>query len=58
MPNVTPYKKALLVKRLEMMQALEKEGYNRTDISFIFNLERSGATQILSYAKKAKPIKV
>ncbi len=54
MPKVTPYKKALLVKRLEMMQKLEEEGYNRTDISFIFNLERTGATQILSYAKKAK----
>lgn len=54
MPNVTPYKKALLVKRLEIMQALDKEGYNHTDISFIFNGDRSMASRILSYAKKAK----
>lgn len=54
MSNVTPYKKALLVKRAEIMSALEKEGYTHTDISFIFNGERSMATRILSYAKKSK----
>lgn len=57
MPNITPYKKELLVKRVKMMEELEKEGYNRTDISFIFNLERTAASRILAYSKTQKTTK-
>lgn len=54
MPNITPYKKELLVKRASIMELLEKEGYNKTDISFIFNLDRTAASRILAYSKARK----
>ena len=55
--KITPYKKELLVKRAEIMISLEKEGYDKADISFIFNLDRTASYRILAYAKTHKPKK-
>lgn len=57
MPNITPYKKELLVKRAKIMEELVKEGYNKTDISFMFNLDRTAASRILAYSKSIKSSK-
>jgi len=52
--KINPYKKELLVKRADIMAALVKEGYSKTDISFIFNLDRTAASRILAYSKTQK----